>query len=82
MSNFATLATLVAACVVRVKPDACSSLFQAAAPPRGNPPSDTMAALQAVAQYPAYKPERLFALLDAFYPVPEGKRLRATPFLP
>ena len=25
---------------------------------------------------------RVFALLDAFYPVPQGKRMRATPFLP
>jgi len=30
----------------------------------------------------AYKPERVFALLDAFYPVPPGKHLRATPFAP
>ena len=29
-----------------------------------------------------YKPERVFALLDAFYPVPKGKNLRSTPFLP
>ncbi|MBA0088536.1 MAG: hypothetical protein HRJ53_26415 [Acidobacteria bacterium Pan2503] len=30
----------------------------------------------------AYKPERVFALLDEFYPVPTGKTLRPTPFMP
>ncbi len=35
MANFATLADLLSACVTRVKADACSSLFAAAAPPGG-----------------------------------------------
>jgi len=82
MANFATLSTLLAGCATRVKVDACSSLFAAATPPNGKVPTDTLAAAQAVARNAAYQPERLFALLDAFYPVPQGKTLRATPFLP
>jgi streptogramin lyase len=35
-----------------------------------------------VARYPWYRPERLFALLDAFYPIPSGKTLRQTPRMP
>ncbi|HEY6380639.1 MAG TPA: hypothetical protein VIY07_02420, partial [Pseudolabrys sp.] len=41
-----------------------------------------MAAMLSVARNPAYKPGRLFALLDAFYPVPKGKTLRPTTYLP
>src|SRR5262249_30399029 len=51
-------------------------------PPDDKSPTDTLGAAQAVARNSAYKPERLFALLDSFYPVPHGKTLRATPFLP
>jgi hypothetical protein len=82
MANFATIPTLLAGCITRVKADACSSLFAAATPPAGDVPSDTLAAAQSVAHNAAYKPERLFALLDAFYPVPGGRTLRPTPFLP
>jgi streptogramin lyase len=82
MSNYATLAIVTAACAVRVKADACASLFSAATPPTGKAPTDTIAALEAIARYPAYRPERIFALVDQFYPVPQGRRLRATPFMP
>jgi streptogramin lyase len=82
MANFATLASLVAGCTTRVKPDACARLFAATTPPGGNAPTDTLGALQAVARNPAYRPERLFALLDAFYPIPEGKNLRKPPYMP
>lgn len=82
MANFATLAVVTAGCLTRVKPDACDSLFAAATPPAGKTPADTLAALHSIARYPAYKPERVFALIDQFYPVPLGKKLRATPFMP
>ena len=82
MANFATLSTLLAGCVTQVKADACSNLFAAATGPDGKVPADTLAAAQSIARNPAYKPERTFALLDAFYPVPQGKTLRATPFMP
>jgi hypothetical protein len=82
MANFATFATLMAACITRVRADACSSFFNAATPPDGKTPTDTLTASEATARNSAYKPERLFALLDSFYPVPQGKKLRPTPFMP
>jgi hypothetical protein len=82
MANFATLSSLLAGCTTRVRPDACASLFDATTPPGGKAPTDTLGALQSVARNCAYRPERLFALLDAFYPVPQGKNLRRTPYMP
>jgi hypothetical protein len=82
MANFATLANVLAGCITRVKADACSSLIAAATPPSGKAPTDTLTAAESVALNSAYKPGRLFALLNAFYPVPQGKQLRATPFMP
>ena len=76
MANFATLADLLAGCATRVKADACSKLFAATTPPTGAAPTDTLTAAQSTARYSWYKPERLFALLDEFYPVPQGKNLR------
>jgi hypothetical protein len=82
MANFATLADVLAGCVTRVKPDACSSLMTATTPPIGKIPTDTLTAAQSIARYPWYEPEKLFALLEAFYPVPQGKTMRAVPYMP
>ena len=82
MANFATLSSLLAGCTTRVRPDACASLFDATTPPGGKAPTDTLGALQSVARNCAHRPERLIALLDAFYPVPQGKNLRRTPYMP
>src|SRR5262249_7126529 len=82
MANFATLADVLAGCVTRVIADACAKLFAAATPPKGNVPTDTLTAAQSIARYPWYQPERLFALLDEFYPVPQGKTMRAVPYMP
>jgi hypothetical protein len=82
MVNFATLADLLSGCATRVKADACSKLFAAATPPTGVTPTDTLSAAQSIARYSWYKPDRLFALLDEFYPVPQGKNLRPVPFMP
>jgi hypothetical protein len=82
MANFATLADVLSGCVVRVTADACSSLFAAVTPPTGSVPIDTLTAAQAIARYQWYKPIRLFALLDRFYPIPPGKNLRAAPYMP
>ena len=72
MANFATLSTLLAGCTTQVLPDACDRLFAATTPPSGKVPTDTMTTAEAVAHNAAFKPERLFALLNAFYPVPKG----------
>jgi hypothetical protein len=83
MANFATLANIVAGCVSRVKSDACKSLFAAATAPDGKVPADTLAAAQHIARAPWHQPDRIFALLAEFYPVPAGKPApRATPFTP
>ncbi len=82
MANFATLADLLSACIVRVTADACDRLFVAATPPKGGAPTDTLRAAQSIARNPWYRPEGLFALLEAFYPVPTGKNMRPVPFMP
>jgi hypothetical protein len=82
MANFATLADLLAACTTRVKADACNNLFAATTAPNGKVATDTLAAAQSIARNSWYQPEKLFALLDQFYPVPNGKNLRPVPYMP
>src|SRR5262245_7235127 len=82
MANFATLADLLSACITRFKADSCNKLFAAATPPKGAAPTNTLTAAQSIARYPWYQPERLFTLLDEFYPIPQGKRMRQVPFMP
>jgi hypothetical protein len=82
MANFATLADVLAGCATRVTVNACDNLFIAATPPKGDAPTDTLAAAQSVARYPWYLPNRLFSLLGQLYPVPPGKTMRAVPFMP
>lgn len=76
LANFATLADLLAGCVTRVTTDACQSLFSAATPPVGTAATDTLGAAETIARYNWYQPEKLFALVDRFYPIPQGKNLR------
>ncbi len=82
MANFATLANIISGCMTQVTADACNSLFTAATGPDEKTPADTLAAARSIARNPSYKPKRVFALLNEFYPIPQGKKLRATPFLP
>ncbi len=82
MANFATLGSLLAGCITLVTADACTELFAVAALPTGAVPADTLAVAEAIARNPAHQADKVFALLDAFYPVPKGKKLRATPFMP
>ena len=82
MANFATLADALAGCVTQVTPDACSKLFAAATGPKGDTPADTLSAAQSIAKYPWYQPQRTFALLEQFYPVPKGKIMRQVPYMP
>jgi sugar lactone lactonase YvrE len=81
LAKFNTLGILLSACATSI-PDACDKLFEAATPPGGTAPTDTLSAAQNVARYPWHQSEKLFALLDDFYPVPAGKRWRAVPFIP
>ena len=82
MATFATLADVFAACITRVSDKACGELFAAATPPKGDAPTDTLTAAESIARNAWYKPERLFALLKAFYPIVSGKTMRPVPFMP
>jgi hypothetical protein len=83
IASFATLANVIAGCATRVTADACPQLYIAATPPKGATPNDTLTAAQSIAQYPSYQPEKIFVLLEKFYPIPTGKpALRPTPFMP
>jgi hypothetical protein len=82
MANFATLADVLAGCVTRVTADACGKLFAASTSPKGDVPTDTLTAAQSIARNSWYQPGRIFALLDQFYPVPQGKTMRAVPYMP
>ena len=82
MANFATLADVLSGCVARATAKACDKLFAASTPPKGPVPTDTLSAAQSIARYPWHRPERLFLLLDEFYPVPTGKTMRSVPFTP
>jgi streptogramin lyase len=82
LATFNTLANLLAGCITRVHADACDRLFAVATPPAGVTPTDTLAAAQDIARNPSHQAQSLFTLLDAFYPVPAGKRWRTAPFIP
>jgi streptogramin lyase len=82
LATFNTLANLLAGCITRVLGEACNKLIAAATPPGGVAPIDTLAVAQNIALSPSYQAQQLFALLDAFYPVPAGKHWREVPFLP
>jgi hypothetical protein len=82
MANFATLADALAGCATTVTPDACGKLFAATTPPKGDAPTDTLTAAQSIAKYPWFQPERVFALLEAFYPIAQGKTMRPVPYMP
>jgi hypothetical protein len=82
MANFGTLANIISGCITQITADACNSLFAAATGRDEKVPVDTLGAARSIASKAAYKPERVFALLNSFYTMPQGKKLRATPFLP
>jgi hypothetical protein len=90
MANFATLADVLSGCATRLTVSACENLFAAATSPKGETPTDTLTAGVTIARAPWYKPERLFALLDQFYPLPPVKmsgqplapNMRPVPFMP
>ena len=81
LARMNTLALLLSGCVTAI-PDACSKLFDAATPPGGTAPTDTLSAAQNIARHPWHNADKLFRLLEAFYPVPEGKRYRDVALIP
>lgn len=81
LARMNTLGLLLSACVTAI-PDACDKLFDAATPPGGTAPTDTLSAAQSIARHPWHNADELFGLLDAFYPVPEGQRYREVSLIP
>ncbi|QDS89178.1 Virginiamycin B lyase [Rosistilla ulvae] len=81
LAKLNTLGILLTACVTE-KPDACDKLFAAATPPGGVAPTNTLAAAQNIARYPWHNADKIFGLLDTFYPVPAGKRWREVDLIP
>jgi hypothetical protein len=85
MANFATLANILAACVTRLRSDACSTLFYVATSPTGAYPKDTLAATESIVRYPSHRANKIFDAFNYLYPQPKfepGKLLRHAPFLP
>ncbi len=82
LATFKTLANLLTGCITRVQGDACDKFFALATPPGGVAPTDTLMAAQNIARNPSNQAQKLFALFEAFYPVPAGKRLRPAPLIP
>lgn len=82
LATFNTLANLLAGCITRVQGDACNQLFAVVTPPGGAAPTDTLTAAQNIARNPSNQAQKLFALLDAFYPVPAGGHWRQVPLIP
>lgn len=81
LAKLNTLGILLSACVTAI-PDACNKLFEAATPPGGVAPTNTLSAAQNIARYPSHNADKLFGLLDKFYPVPAGKRVRDVALIP
>ena len=82
MANFATLANLLAGAIAQVTPDAPARLFAATTSATGVVPADTLAAAETIARYPGYQAAKIFALLNDYYPIPKGQKMRVTPFMP
>ena len=82
LATFNTLANLLTGCITRVQGDACNQLFAVATTPGGAAPTDTLTAAENIARNPSNQAQKLFALLDAFYPVSAGGRWRPVPFIP
>ncbi len=75
MANFATLADVLAGCVTRVTPDACSKLYAASTSPKGIVPTDTLTAAQSIARNSWYQPRA--CLRAAGRVLPDARRARS-----
>lgn len=81
LAKLNTLGLLLSACVTAI-PNACNELFEAATPPGGVAPTNTLSAAQNIARHPSRNAGKLFGLLDKFYPIPAGKRYREVVRIP
>ena len=81
LAKLNTLAILLTAVATDV-PGACNDLFKMATPLGGVAPTNTLVAAQNIARNPSYQADKIFGLLNEFYPVPDGKRWREVNRIP
>ncbi|MBF0552146.1 MAG: NHL repeat-containing protein [Deltaproteobacteria bacterium] len=77
MSEFNTLADMLAACVNA--PTVCPSFFALTTPPGGNAPRDTLQAVVNIAHYPWQNVKSLFDLSQSYPPIPYHPVLTSAP---
>ncbi|WP_139840134.1 hypothetical protein [Pseudoruegeria sp. SK021] len=81
LAKLNTLGSLLSACVMAIE-DACDKLFDLSTPPGGTAPTDTLSAAENIARNPSHNADKIFGLLNDFYPIPEGKRYRDVAYIP
>ncbi len=77
LAKIYTLADILASCINSTGSTACDTLFNAAEPPSGSPPTDTLGAALDIAQNPSNNVSTLFALAGPHPPF--GPPLSAAP---
>jgi hypothetical protein len=82
LATLNTLAGLISASGTVANADWRTRFFQAATPPGGATPTNTLEAAAGIARAPWANAKTLYALFDEAYPQPANGSRRATPFLP
>ena len=81
LAKMNTLAILLTACITE-KPNATKKFFEATTTPKKVVPNNTLSAVQNIARSPWYQADKIFGLLNEFYPIPTGKRWREVALIP
>ncbi|HEX5498193.1 MAG TPA: hypothetical protein VFX03_03160, partial [Thermomicrobiales bacterium] len=82
LATLNTLGGLIAASVTVANADWRTRFFQAATPPGGATPTNTLEAAAGIARAPWAQAKALYGLFDEAYPQPANGSRRAAPFLP
>lgn len=82
LATLNTLAGLIAAGATVANDDWRARFFQAATPPGGATPKNTLDAMAGIARAPWAQATALYALFDEAYPQPANGSRRVAPFLP
>jgi hypothetical protein len=82
LANLDTLGSLITACFTVANDDWRARFFEAATPPSGVTPKNTLEAMAGIARAPWTRPKALYALFDEAYPQPKDGSRRSAPFVP
>ena len=82
LANLNTLGSLISAFATVADDGWRARFLQAAAPPSGVTPKNTLEAMAGIARAPYAQPKVLFALFEEAYPQPKDGSRRSAPFLP